>query len=160
MEKIMMPESIDTQNRFLRITFFSWLKKTILVEIICYLFILLFIYAAVSKLVDYEKFTVQLGQSPILTSYASIIAWAIPTIEVVISIMLANSKWRLSGLYASFSLMTMFTAYIIAITRFSDYIPCSCGGILQKMTWNQHLVFNIGFVLLGLLGILLLSKQK
>ncbi len=61
----------------------------------------------------------------------------------------------LAGLYAAFSLMTMFTAYIVAILRFSDYVPCSCGGVLQNMTWNQHLVFNIAFVLLALTGIIL-----
>jgi hypothetical protein len=51
--------------------------------------------------------------------------------------------------------MSMFSAYIIAITQFSDYIPCSCGGILQKMSWNQHLVFNFLFVSLAAAGILL-----
>jgi hypothetical protein len=55
--------------------------------------------------------------------------------------------------------MVMFTTYIIAITQFSDYIPCSCGGILQKMNWNQHLVFNIVFTGFSLAGILLEKQQ-
>jgi len=72
--------------------------------------------------------------------------------------MLAFLRFRLLGLYASFSLMVMFTAYIIAITKFSDYIPCSCGGVLQNMSWNQHLIFNIGFILLAVAGIIFHSK--
>ncbi|MEJ0031509.1 MAG: MauE/DoxX family redox-associated membrane protein [Bacteroidota bacterium] len=45
--------------------------------------------------------------------------------------------------------MVMFTAYIVVITRFSEYTPCSCGGVLEKMSWDQHLVFNIGFCGVG-----------
>ncbi len=134
--------------------------QSILIEIISTLLILLFVYAAVSKLLDYQKFQVQLGQSPLLTAFAGWVAWIIPTIEVVISVLLAIRRSRLAGLYASFSLMVMFTAYIIAITRFSDYIPCSCGGILQKMTWNQHLIFNIGFTALALIGILTYKQSS
>ena len=132
--------------------------QTILVEIISALLILLFVYSAVSKLLDYQKFQVQLSQSPLLTAFATWVSWIIPFLEIIISIMLVFPKFRLLGLYASFSLMVMFTAYIIAITKFSDYIPCSCGGVLQNMSWNQHLVFNVGFVLLALTGIILHSK--
>src|SRR5438045_1263366 len=135
------------------------MKRATIVEVISALFILLFVYAATSKLIDYQKFRVQLGQSPLLTAFAGWVAWIIPSVEIIISIMLAFPKFRLFGLYASFSLMVMFTAYIIAITKFSDYVPCSCGGVLQKMSWNQHLVFNIGFVLLLLMAIILYPKQ-
>src|SRR6266478_713273 len=113
--------------------------KTILIEIISGLFILLFVYAAASKLIDYQNFRIQLGQSPLLTAFAGWVSWVIPFLEIIISIMLAFPKSRLFGLYASFSLMVMFTAYIIAITKFSDYVPCSCGGVLQNMSWSQHL---------------------
>src|SRR5665213_2340928 len=131
------------------------MRRNLFVEIISLLFVFLFVYAAVSKLIDFQKFEVQLGKSPLLTAYAVWVAWIIPTVEIGISIMLATSRWRLTGLYASFSLMAMFTGYIVAITRFSENVPCSCGGVLQNMTWNQHLVFNVGFVVLGLVGILL-----
>src|SRR3981081_1825021 len=120
------------------------------VEFISILLIILFTYAAVSKLLDFQKFRVQLGQSPMLTAFAGWVTWIIPSLELIISIMLSIQRGRLLGLYASFSLMVMFTAYIIAITKFSDYVPCSCGGVLQNMSWNQHLVFNLGFVLFPL----------
>jgi uncharacterized membrane protein YphA (DoxX/SURF4 family) len=67
---------------------------------------------------------------------------------------------RLIGLYASFFFMILFTGYIVAILRFSSYIPCSCGGILQKMSWTQHLIFNIGFLLLAVIAILLYPPQR
>lgn len=147
------------QNVFVKPFSLFTIRKSTVVEIICFLFILLFMYAAASKLIDYEKFRVQLGQSPMLTAFAGWVAWIIPTIEIIISLMLAFRKWQLFGLYAAFSLMVVFTGYIIVITKFSDYIPCSCGGILQDMTWNQHLVFNIAFVVLGITGIILSSQS-
>ena len=130
-------------------------KKAIAIEIICFLFILLFVYAAVTKLMDYQKFTVQIGQSPLLTDFAGILAWLVPGSELVFAGMLAIPRLRQIGLYASFSIMVMFTVYIIAILQFSENIPCSCGGVLEAMGWTEHLIFNIGFVILGLVGILL-----
>lgn len=131
------------------------MKRNLLIEIITLCFIVLFIYAASSKLIDFEKFKAQIGQSPILTDFTIWIAWAIPIIEILISATLAVPRFRLLGLYASFSLMVLFTSYIIAILRFSDTIPCSCGGILENISWNQHLLFNILCILLALLAILL-----
>ena len=134
--------------------------KKIALEIICFLFILLFTYAAVMKLMDVQKFTVQIGQSPLLTDFAGVVAWVIPISELLIAGMLAVIRLRLVGLYAAFSLMVMFTAYITAILLIDENIPCSCGGVLESMGWTEHLIFNIGFVILGLGGILLHTKAR
>ena len=126
-------------------------------DIISYLFIILFIYAATSKLLDYQNFAAQLGRSPMLARFGNLY-WFVPAIEILISIVLAIPRFRLAGLFASFSLMTMFSAYIIAILRYSEYIPCSCGGVLQHMSWTAHLWFNISFVVLSVIAILLTVK--
>lgn len=127
--------------------------KKISIEIICFLLILLFIYAAVSKLLDYDTFRVQLSKSPFITQFAPVIAWALPIGEILVGLALTFKRTRLLGLYASLFLMTMFTAYIYAMLHYSYYIPCSCGGILSKMGWNTHLWFNGGFVVLSIIGI-------
>lgn len=136
------------------------MKKKTFVEIIAYLFIVLFVYASVNKLIDYENFSTELAKSPLLTAFAGWVAWGIPVIELLVVILLTVPRWCLAGFYAAFSLMTMFTAYIVAILKFSDYIPCSCGGVLQNMTWNQHLLFNIFFMLLALAGIMLYDQDS
>lgn len=130
-------------------------SKSILIKTVSFLLIFLFIYAAISKLIDYERFKIQLGQSPILNTYANLIAWTIPLIEIIASVLLVFNSTRIIGLYLSFSLMTMFSIYIYTITHFSEYVPCSCGGILEHMSWNQHLVFNLFFVILSLVSIFL-----
>ena len=124
------------------------------------LYILLFVYAAVSKLIDFENFQVQLGQSPLLSAFAGPIAWIVPIVEIVISGLLIFPKARLIGLFAAFFLMVMFTAYILIILNFSSFVPCSCGGILEKMSWKTHMVFNIIFIMLAVAAILLIQKNN
>jgi uncharacterized membrane protein YphA (DoxX/SURF4 family) len=133
-------------------------KREWAIEIIAFLFVLLFLYAAANKLLDYQKFTVQIGQSPLLTGFGGSIPWLVIAIEILISILLIVPRFRLVGLFAAFSLMTMFTAYIWAILNFSSSIPCSCGGILEKLGWQEHLIFNSGFVVLGIAGIVLQAQ--
>ncbi|WP_281777728.1 MauE/DoxX family redox-associated membrane protein [Croceibacter atlanticus] len=129
------------------------------VKFISFLFIILFVYAATSKLLDFENFTVQLAQSPLLSAYAGIIAWSVPGLEILIAVLLVLPGFRKIGLYASFFLMELFTAYIFIILNYADFLPCSCGGVLEKLTWEQHLVFNSVFVLI-VVGAILLDRSQ
>lgn len=134
--------------------------KNILVDIICLLFVLLFVYAAASKLFDFENFTIQLGQSPLLNAFANWISITVPISELIIAIVLLFPKLRLLGLYFAYTLMTMFTAYIYIILNYSAFVPCSCGGILEKMTWEEHLTFNVFFILLAGIAVLLIPENS
>jgi hypothetical protein len=136
------------------------MKKAYVADAISMAFIILFIYAAATKLIDYQKFRIEIGKSPLLTAFAGWVAIIIPSVEILISVLLASARWRLTGLYASFSLMTMFSAYIFFILNFSPYIPCSCGGILQNMTWSQHIIFNLVFVALGAWAVLIYYPEN
>lgn len=102
---------------------------------------------------DYDKFVVQIGQSAMLSSYASSLAWMVPAVEIVIAVLLAFETLRLRGLLASFSIMVMFTTYIYIVLQFTDRPPCSCGGILEKLGWVEHLIFNTVFVVLAIIAI-------
>jgi len=133
--------------------------KDVLGECIALLHIVLFVYAAANKVLDFVNFQIQLAQSPLLSSFAESISYIVPATEILISILLVFRATRLIGLYASFSLMVMFSAYIVIMINFSPFVPCSCGGILEKMSWNQHLIFNIVFVLIGFIGILIFPKS-
>lgn len=128
-------------------------RRKILVEFISSLLILLFVYAAVSKLISFHEFRVTIGQSPLLTPFASWLAWLVPIGELIVSVLLAFPAFRLLGLFLSFALMVLFTGYIVAILLFADFVPCSCGGVLEAMSWGQHLWFNGFFVLLAVGGI-------
>lgn len=130
-----------------------------LIEIICALLIFLFAYTGVSKLLDYQIFRRQLGQSPFITSYASSLAWTLPIGEIIIAGMLSFNRTRLQGLYLSFFLLCLFTFYLVAMLQLSYFIPCSCGGVLQLLSWQAHIILNIIFILLATAGTLLQPKQ-
>jgi hypothetical protein len=134
------------------------MNRKIYIGLIAFAFLFLFGYAAVIKLLDHEKFIIDISKSPLLTAYAKAIAYAVPFTELICCLLLILPHTRLIGLYLAFTLMTLFTAYIIAILQFSFFIPCSCGGVLQGMGWNEHLAFNIGFMALGIIAIVLDTK--
>lgn len=124
-------------------------------DIIGGLLVLLFVYAAFSKLFDYTQFKMQLGSSPLLASYAGIIAWMVPVVELIIATLLTVTVTRIIGLYASLGLLLIFTLYITAMLLSGEHLPCSCGGIIQALNWSQHLVFNLFFMALCIGGIVL-----
>jgi hypothetical protein len=128
------------------------LKKSLL-ELPAVLLTILFTYASISKLLQYNTFRFQLDQSPFITNYASVIAWSIPAIELFTTALLMFPATRLKGFYLSYALMLLFTFYIFSILHYSYFVPCSCGGILSQMNWEQHLIFNIVFTLIALTGI-------
>lgn len=120
---------------------------------ICYFYITLFVYAASSKLLDFEQFRVQLGQSPLLSVYAGVLVWLVPLSEYGISAILLFPRIIKVGLYSSLCLMTSFTTYIIIILNYADFVPCSCGGILESLGWTEHLIFNGFCIVLVLIAI-------
>ena len=133
----------------------TWIPYTVSI-----LLAILFIYAASSKLFDFQQFKIQLGQSPILTAYAHWVAWAVPMVEYILALALILETFRLRALYGSFALMIMFTTYIVLVLNFSDYIPCSCGGVLEDLGWTEHILFNLVFVLLAMVAILVMESWK
>lgn len=128
--------------------------KNLILELICLLYIFLFVYAAVSKLMDFENFRIQLGQSPLLSAFAYWVSILVPITELLICVLLIIPRFRLIGLFASYALMVTFTAYIFIVLHYTSFIPCSCGGVLEKLNWTEHLIFNGIFVVLALSGII------
>src|SRR6056297_1981311 len=114
--------------------------------IISILFTILFLYAAITKLLDYAQFKLQLQQSTILSGYASSIAWIVPLAEIGVAFTLLLDRFRLYALFASFVLVTLFTTYIVLILNFSDFIPCSCVGVMSALGWTGHIYLNIFLV--------------
>ncbi|ASE62027.1 tellurium resistance protein TerC [Chryseobacterium indologenes] len=129
-------------------------------NIVAYLIALLFVYAAISKTIDFENFQVQLAQSPLLSAYAGFISYSVIIIELALALLLCLPKYQKFALYGSLGLMSAFTIYIYLILNYSDFVPCSCGGILEDLGWTEHLIFNIVFVILAFTAILYREKKS
>ena len=82
------------------------------IEIICFLYILLFVYASAIKLVDVQQFITQLLQSPVLMAFAKWLAILVPVTELVIVGALLFPRFRLLGLYGALAMMTMFYPFL------------------------------------------------
>ena len=134
--------------------------QNLFLEFTCLLYIILFVYAAVSKLLDFENFQAQLGQSPLLSPFADFVSYSVIVIELIIAVLLSIHRFRYFALWGAVALMSMFTAYIVIILHFSYFVPCSCGGILEKLGWTEHLIFNVVFVLLAIVAILLQAMNN
>jgi hypothetical protein len=141
------------------------MKRNLIIDTISFLFVLLFLYTGLDKLMELQKFRSTLHSSPLIGKLAPVIAIGLPVLEIAIGATLIGAflwirpRLRLKGLYAATILMAVFTLYIEYMLLFAPHLPCSCGGIIQKMSWRQHLYFNIGFTLLGIWAIWLSLQQ-
>lgn len=135
------------------------LRKNLIIESIAYIFILLFLYTGIMKLIDYDSFHFDLTNAPVIKKLEPILAFAVPITELIIALLLFIPKTKKIGLYSSFIIMTLFTIYVGGILSFLKDKPCTCGGILRSLTWGQHLGLNITLTLLALLALFLLRNR-
>lgn len=133
---------------------------TWIVEITAALFILLFVYTGITKLADQSSFRAVISRSPLIGQWATFLSWALPIFELLAALLLFFPKTKKLGLWIALGLMVVFTGYISYMLLFSDHLPCSCGGVLQQLTWLQHLEFNIIFTLLSALSIWFYTKHQ
>jgi putative oxidoreductase len=135
-------------------------KKQLFLELIASLLIMLFLYASISKFIDFRRFIGEMNNQPLPNSLTPFLVWTLPSLEMAIAVALIFERSRLAGFYASLALMLLFTIYAGSILlHFFKYVPCSCGGVIRKLTWTQHMIFNIFFVLLSVAGIVLQTRK-
>ena len=122
--------------------------------------ILLWVYAAMSKVLNYEQSRMQMMNQVFPAVINAILLWVIPITELFIAGLLLFSKSREAGLILSAMLLFLFSAYVLLVMlNVFDRIPCSCGGIIAKLSWGQHLVFNLIFLGLALIGFMFFDKK-
>lgn len=125
-----------------------------------YLLIFLFTYTGMSKLIDHDTFKASILQSQVIRNQEAIISWLIPVSELLIVAILLSSKYIRIGLLLSLVLMILFTAYIAYMLLFIPALPCSCGGILKELSWNNHLLFNSFIIVLILIFLISDPRHK
>lgn len=135
-------------------------NKSAIIEIICSLFILLFVYTAVTKLVEHNNFKAVIARSSLIGIYSNILSWLIPVLELITATFLFISSLKTWGLACALFLMIVFSIYILYLLFVAEDPPCSCGGVLEYMTWKQHLLFNIFFIILSAAGLRLQLKNN
>jgi len=136
------------------------MKRKTVIEILSSLLILLFVYASVSKWLDFHTYIGEINNQPFPNWMTPALVWLIPLTEVSIAMLLMFEKTQLLGFWASLVLMSLFTIYtILILLKFFGRVPCSCGGVIEKLSWKQHLFLNLFFVGVAITGIVLRKKE-
>jgi putative oxidoreductase len=131
------------------------------IDTICLLLIMLFVYTASSKLMDFGHFKVQMNNQTLPHGIAEFLIYTLPGIEILTSLLLIFSTTRLPGLYIAFILMLLFTGYVgLVLINYFGRVPCSCGGVLKMMGWKTHFIFNLFFLLLTATGIYITDRER
>ncbi len=131
------------------------MKRSIIAQIIIFLFVLLFAYTSTSKFLDYQLFVFQMRLAPLpgMIVVAPILGWVIPVIESLLVIGLLSTRYRVKSLYTSVVLLFLFETYITAMLLTGHHLPCTCGGIISTLSWKTHLLFNALYIALGIFAI-------
>ena len=118
-----------------------------------YMLIFLFTYTGINKLIDHDVFYSSILQSPIIKNQAALISWLVPVFELLIVVMLVSRNYNHTGLLYSLLLLLMFTFYIAYMILFIPHLPCSCGGVLKKLSWNNHILFNSFLIIITFISL-------
>lgn len=136
------------------------MKKKLALEGIIALLILLYLYTGLTQLLAYKFFHGNIYNQPIFQWSKPILVYLIPGAQLLIAAGLLFERTRKLALWSSLGLLTMFTVYIILIiSNALARVPCTCGGVISSFTWPQHLMFNISFMILNAVALLLRKKS-
>lgn len=121
--------------------------------------VILYFYTAISKMIDYTAFRGQMLNQAFPSWVAHLLIWLLPPAELLAVLMLTTQSLRLAGMWLSTLMMSAFTVYIgLVLTDFYDRTPCSCGGVVSQLSFQGHFVFNLFFLALSILGVMLARK--
>lgn len=127
------------------------MKKKGLLKAISTLFVILFLNAAISNMIDHQSFEDQLAHSPLIMDHASMLSWAIPAFELATILLLIFGITRITGLIAALKLMILYSAYSCLMLRCNQQV-CGCIGILKGVSWKEHLFFCSCLMLIAGIG--------
>lgn len=125
------------------------MKRPVLVQLLSAVLLALFLYAGLSKLLNYPEFVSQLEMHPLLKPVARVMACSLPAVELEVSVFLFIPMLRRGGLYLSLMLLIVFSVYILGMLLTASHLPCSCGGVFRYLSWREHLYCNIVFALMA-----------
>lgn len=125
----------------------------LLLEVVAWLLAALFTYTAVSKVYDWQGTRMAMYNQVFPWWMADIILYTLPFVELGVAVLLLVSVWRKAGLLISIILLSLFTGYVAWVwLGFTDRVPCSCGGVLGSLGWGEHLVVNLLFLGMAIIG--------
>lgn len=132
-------------------------------NIIAVLLSLLFLYSAYHKLVDLNAFKISLIRSRMIKNQYPVIllSYFIPVFELLLGLCLIFFEKHLKKLFfICFFTMLVFTIYYVSLYLIAKDAFCACGGFFTSLTFIEHLVVNLFFIAISLLGIYTCKQNR
>lgn len=125
----------------------------VLEELCSILLAFLFFYSGIVKLYDWKASKLAMFNQVIPEWSILPLTYSLPFLEILLAILLLLPSYRFWGFLGTTILLSLFTGYVAFVwLGFADRVPCSCGGVISSLTWGQHLIFNLSFLLICLAG--------
>lgn len=136
-------------------------NKKIGLDIIIFLLLLLWIPVTLDKIINFNSYQSAILRQPLPGTLAHLVIYILPILEITtVGLLLINSL-RQIGLLLSTLLMTLFTSYVaIALLGTWGKLPCGCGSVIHNLGWTEHLLFNITYLLISILGLIFNLKIR
>lgn len=144
-------------------------NKHHIISLITLLLLLLWIPTELDKFWDLQGFRQTLLNQPFPNSWAEVLYLALPIAELGCGLLLVVGsmgnpktnhllKW---GFALSALLLLGFTLFILfGVLGWYEKRPCGCGSVISGLSWEQHLWFNVGFLLVSLWGWWLVAQAR
>ncbi|MCA5004059.1 MauE/DoxX family redox-associated membrane protein [Sphingobacterium bovistauri] len=125
------------------------------------LLLLLWIPVTLDKIINFNNFQSGILRQPLPRYLTFFVISFLPIIETVTITLLLIDRLRLLGLFLSSILMAIFTSYVaLAVIGTWEKLPCGCGSVISGLNWTEHLMFNIAYLVISLVGLTLGIKIK
>jgi uncharacterized membrane protein YphA (DoxX/SURF4 family) len=108
-------------------------------------FILVFVwaYSGIEKLLNFQKSRNAFHNQTFPSDLAEVLSYAVPFMEILLSLLLVFLLTRWWGLMGSLILLTVFNTYVGLIWWGAfPRVPCNCAGFIEEMGWSGHFWFN------------------
>lgn len=135
-------------------------RKQTIAAVCSAMLLCLFLYTAVSKLADYNRFERVLHMAPQLHRFSVAAAVTVPVAELLVCVLLFFPATRKAGAAVSFLLLAVMTGYLVYMLLYAPELPCRCGGVISMLGWKQHVWFNLFFMGLSATAFLLLKHER
>ncbi|MCH7411858.1 hypothetical protein MM213_00045 [Belliella sp. R4-6] len=121
--------------------------------------VLVWVYTGIGKLTDFNSFRGAILNQPFPNDIGEYVSILIPIIEVVLAILLINTRTRVIGLVGSIALLSAFSTYVGLVWVGSfERVPCGCAGIIEQLGWKAHFILNLSLLILAMIGILMMTR--
>lgn len=111
-------------------------------------------YVGIDKYFHWEPHYRAFLNQPLPKVWATNLAYLVPFLELILGLLLFFPKSRWFGFLGSSILLSSFTTYVglVWIGAFPE-VPCSCAGLFRRLLWGEHLLLNLAFLLISLVGL-------